>query len=54
MARNGPLLLLKDDGSYVGNFEYVMFAGGWPSATDNNMQLDNIHDLVLMRLPRSS
>lgn len=44
-----PITAKKDDGSYVGNFEYVMFAGGWPSATDNNMQLDNIHDLVLMR-----
>ncbi|EKC76920.1 lipoprotein, partial [human gut metagenome] len=35
-----PITAKKDDGSYVGNFEYVMFAGGWPSATDNNMQLD--------------
>ena len=44
-----PITAKKDDGSYVSNFEYVMFAGGWPSATDNNMQLDNIRDLVLMR-----
>ena len=44
-----PITAKKDDGSYVGNFEYVMFAGGWTSDTDNNMQLDNIRDLVLMR-----
>lgn len=44
-----PITAKKDDGSYVSNFEYVMFAGGWTSDTDNNMQLDNIRDLVLMR-----
>lgn len=44
-----PITAKKDDGSYASNFEYVMFAGGWPSATDNNMQLDNIRDMVLMR-----
>lgn len=44
-----PITAKKEDGSYALNFEYLMYPDNWTSDTDNNKQLDNIHDLVLMR-----
>lgn len=37
------------DGGYSCTFENVMYPGGWDVAGVENMQLNNIHDLVLIR-----
>lgn len=44
-----PISAKKEDGSYASNFEQLMYPDGWTKDTKDNMQLDNIHDLVLMR-----
>ena len=44
-----PIQARKDDGSIVCCFENLMYPGNWDTAGPENMQLNNIHDLVLIR-----
>ena len=46
-----PISAKKEDGSYICCFEDLMYGdkGGLSGGYGNNMQLDNIHDLVLLR-----
>ena len=46
-----PISAKKSDGTYICCFEDLMYGdqGGLSGGYGNNMQLDNIHDLVLLR-----
>ena len=44
-----PVEAIKDDGTISVCFENLMYPGGWDVAGAENMQLNNIHDMVLIR-----
>lgn len=44
-----PVEAKKDDGTISVCFENLMYPGNWSVAGAENLQLNNIHDLVLMR-----
>lgn len=47
--KQAPITAIKDDGSYTCNFENLMYGtDGWTQGAEN-MQLNSIHDLVLIR-----
>lgn len=44
-----PIEAKKEDGTISVCFENLMYPGGWDTAGEENLQLNNIHDMVLMR-----
>lgn len=47
--KQAPITAIKDDGTYTCNFENLMYGtDGWTQGSEN-MQLNSIHDLVLIR-----
>ena len=44
-----PIMAYNADGGITSCFDYLMYEGNWDTAGGDNFQLNNIHDLVLIR-----
>ena len=44
-----PIMTYNEDGGITSCFDYLMYEGNWDTAGGDNFQLNNIHDLVLIR-----
>lgn len=44
-----PIMAHNADGGITSCFDYLMYEGNWDTANGDNFQLNNIHDLVLIR-----
>ena len=44
-----PIMTYNESGGITSCFDYLMYEGNWDTAGGDNFQLNNIHDLVLIR-----
>ena len=44
-----PIMAWNENGTITSCFDYLMYEGNWDTAGGDNFQLNNIHDLVLIR-----
>lgn len=44
-----PIMAHNEDGGITSCFDFLMYEGNWDTAGGDNFQLNNIHDLVLIR-----